>query len=237
MKKYLLPIIVFLALVVLPSFVLAQGGCDPYSDPNCDIFGTSGSTTGLGGLIVKIHSLLNSIIPLLVALGVVYFVWGVVNYVIADDEEAKKGGRDRIVSGVIGLAVIVSLWGLVGIVVKTFNLSGNVAPSLASITGNQATCSLDGSPKFQDVLCYFTRIINSSIIPLFFAVATAAFVWGSVKFFLIDADEEAKREQGRQFMMWGIIALAVMLSVWGLVGILGSTFNIQRSVLPTASPN
>lgn len=235
MKKYFLPIIVFLTLVVLPSFVLATGGCPP-EDPFCTE-GLGSSATELGGLIVKIHDLLNSVIPLLVALGIFYFVWGVVNYVIADDEEAKKSGRDRIVSGVIGLAVIVSLWGLVDIVVNTFDLDGVLAPSLAPITGDQATCSLAGSPKFQDVLCYFTGIINNSIIPLMFAVATVAFVWGSIKFFLIDADEEAKREQGRQFMMWGIIALAVMISVWGLVGILGSTFNIQRSVLPTSSPN
>lgn len=37
-------------------------------------------------------------------------------------------------------------------------------------------------------------------------------------------------------MIWGIIALAVMLSVWGLVGILGSTFNIGTSVLPQVTP-
>lgn len=237
MKKYFLPIIILLLLVVVPTFVLAQGGCGP-EDPFCTE-GTGSGSTGLGGLIVEIHSLLNSIIPLLVALGVVYFVWGVVMYVIADDEEAKKSGKDRIVFGIIGLAVIVSLWGLVNILVNTFDLGGVPAPTLTPITGTgSTTCtSLAGNPKLQDLLCYFTTIINNSIIPLLFAVATVAFVWGSIKFFIIDADEEAKREQGRQFMMWGIIALAVMLSVWGLVGILTSTFGVGSSVLPTVKPN
>jgi len=46
----------------------------------------------------------------LLALGVVYFVWGVVTYVIASDEEAKKTGRDRIIYGIIGLAVIIGVW-------------------------------------------------------------------------------------------------------------------------------
>lgn len=235
MKKYFLRAFIVLSTVVMPTLVAAQGGCGA-DDPFCS-GGTSGGATGLSGIIVQIHGFLNSIIPILVALGVVYFVWGVVNYVIADSEEAKQGGRDRIIWGIIGLAVIVSMWGLVNIVVKTFDLDNNIAPSLAPLTGDSANCSLSGSPKFQDVLCYFTKIINDSIIPLMFAVATAAFVWGSVKFFLIDVDEEAKREQGRQFMMWGIIALAVMLSVWGLVGILGDTFGFSTNVLPQVSPN
>ncbi|HEV7702496.1 MAG TPA: hypothetical protein VGO63_03605, partial [Candidatus Paceibacterota bacterium] len=71
-------------------------------------------------LLNTIHGILNSIIPLLVTLGVVYFVWGVVQYVIADAEEAKKTGKNRIIYGIIGLAVIVSLWGLVNILVTTF---------------------------------------------------------------------------------------------------------------------
>jgi hypothetical protein len=62
------------------------------------------------------------------------------------------------------------------------------------------------------------------------------FVWGVVKFFIINSDEEAKREQGKQYMIWGIIALAVMLSVWGLVGILETTFGIKTSIFPQVCP-
>ena len=82
----------------------------------------------LGDFIFKIHSLLNFVIPLLIALGVVYFVWGVVTYMIGSDEEAKKKGKDKIIFGIIGLAVIVGLWGLVYMVVNTFELDA-VAPA------------------------------------------------------------------------------------------------------------
>lgn len=190
----------------------------------------------IGNLITTIQGILNSIIPLLVALGVVYFVWGVVQYVIGDSEEAKKKGRDRIIYGLIGFTVIIGFWGLVNILVKTFGLENSAAPSLAPLTGPEATCSLAGSPKFQDLLCYITGIINNSIIPLIFALATVMFIWGVVNFFIINADEEAKRSQGKQFMIWGIVALTVMLTVWGLVGILGSSFGIKRSVLPQVVP-
>lgn len=86
---------------------------------------TGGTITTIQGLLCKFAEILNAIIPVLIALGVVYFVWGVISYVIGSDEEAKKKGRDRIIYGIIGLAVIIGVWGLVGILNKTFGL-GNV---------------------------------------------------------------------------------------------------------------
>jgi len=178
-------------------------------------------------IITTIHQLLNASIPVIVTLGVVYFVWGVVQFVIADSDEAKKIGKDRIIYGVIGLAVIVSLWGLVAILMNTFGLGATTAPALPS----GGSCS-PSFKVFKGLVGYVTCIIGKSIIPLIFALAIAAFVWGVVNFFIIGADEEAKRSQGKQFMIWGIIALAVMLSVWGLVKILGDTFHLNTSIIP-----
>ncbi|MBI5139710.1 hypothetical protein HZA26_03835 [Candidatus Nomurabacteria bacterium] len=84
---------------------------------------SGGNVTTIQGLLCKIAEILNAIIPVLIALGVLYFVWGVVSYVIASDEEAKAAGKNRIIYGIIGLAVIISVWGLVAILRNTFGLS------------------------------------------------------------------------------------------------------------------
>ena len=39
-----------------------------------------------------------------------------------ESEEAKSTGRDRIIFGIIGLAVIIGVWGLVAILRNTFDL-------------------------------------------------------------------------------------------------------------------
>ncbi|MCE9585039.1 pilin [Candidatus Nomurabacteria bacterium] len=106
-----------LGLVVSPMFAFAQ-------TTNCNAVAL-GQLGTLDALLCKIGSLLNSIVPVLIALGVVYFIWGVVSYVISDDEEAKKAGKDRMIYGIIGLAVIVSVWGLVSILKNTFGLGGS----------------------------------------------------------------------------------------------------------------
>ncbi len=84
---------------------------------------TGGQITTIQSLICKFNEILSSLLPLLIALGVVYFVWGVISFVIASDEEAKTTGRDRMIYGIIGLAVIIGLWGLVRIVTNTFGLN------------------------------------------------------------------------------------------------------------------
>lgn len=243
-----------ISLVLMVAFPLtpvqAQGACSGSPATNATDCEEQGGTwlqsatavgctslAGIGNIICKAHQILNSIIPVLVAFGVVYIVWGIVQYVIAGGDEAKKKGRDTIIYGIIGLAVIVGLWGLVNIIVTTFGVGGVSAPSLQPLTGTSSTCSLAGNPKFQDFLCYITRIINNSVIPLIFALAVASFVWGVVQF-VINSNEEAKKEKGRQFILWGVIALAVMLSVWGLVGILRTTFNLDTggSFLPQVHP-
>jgi len=59
-------------------------------------------------------------------------------------------------------------------------------------------------------------------------VATLVFFWGLVKF-IINTGSGSEAEQAKGIMFWGIIALFVMFSVWGLVRLLQSTFQLNNS--------
>ncbi len=69
-------------------------------------------------------------------------------------------------------------------------------------------------------------LFNLVVIPVIFALAFAAFVWGAVDYLFIHGGDETKREEGRKFMFWGIIGLIVLFSVWGFVNIMLSTLGI-----------
>src|SRR3989338_10489800 len=113
MKKKLIALSGYV-LGLAPMVALAQNtGCANVANRELGTFSY---------IICKIGDILDLIIPILIVLGVLYFVWGVVQYVIADDEEAKASGKNRMIYGIIGLVVIVAMWGLVGIVKRTFDL-------------------------------------------------------------------------------------------------------------------
>ena len=57
------------------------------------------------------------------------------------------------------------------------------------------------------------------------------FLWGVSKFVGAGGDESSRTE-GRQMMIHGIIALFVMVSVWGLVQIIVDTFSITEKAAP-----
>ena len=63
------------------------------------------------------------------------------------------------------------------------------------------------------------------------SLAVVSFVYGIIQYFLYP-DNEEKRKAGKQFMFWGIVTLFVMVSIWGLVGILSNTFLNGKPVMP-----
>lgn len=129
MKKKLI-VLSGLVLGFGPLVALAQIGQAGVSSNNCNY----GRVTGnLFGLICRVGEFLNAVVPVLIALGVVYFVWGVITYVVSDDEEAKAKGKDRIIYGIIGLAVIIGLWGLVALLRNTFDLNNTQNLSLPTV--------------------------------------------------------------------------------------------------------
>lgn len=112
--------VLFGVLLVAPLAVFAAAG-----DVGYTVSCAEQNKGTIGFIVCKIGALLNLVIPVLIALGVVYFVWGVITYVISKEEEAKKAGRNRMIYGIIGLAVIVAAWGLVTILTTTFGIQQN----------------------------------------------------------------------------------------------------------------
>lgn len=72
-------------------------------------------------LITTITDIIGMIVPLLLAIGLVVFMWGLITYLMkAGDEEGQKGARSLMIYGIIILFVMVSVWGLVNILAGTF---------------------------------------------------------------------------------------------------------------------
>ena len=124
-------------LIALFSFVLGFAPLASFAQQYGQASGCANVTQGtIQHVICIAGNILDTLIPILIVLGIVYFVYGVVTYVIAKDEEMKKRGKDKIIYGIIGLVVIVAMWGLVGIITKTFGLSGTTNVTIPTLPIN-----------------------------------------------------------------------------------------------------
>ncbi|MDE1925385.1 MAG: hypothetical protein KGH79_04405 [Patescibacteria group bacterium] len=73
-------------------------------------------------------------------------------------------------------------------------------------------------------------VLSTIVVPVIFTLAFIVFIWGVVKYFFLHGGEETQREEGRKFILWGIIGMVILFAVWTIVGILLSTLGIA----PTA---
>ncbi len=114
MKKYTL---VGLGLLALPFFANAQATVQT--------------------LLQLVGTVLNSLVPLAIGLAVVIFLFGVIKYVTAgDSEDGRKNGRQLMLWGIIGLFVMVSVWGLVLVLNSTTGIGQGgtgTAPTLPPV--------------------------------------------------------------------------------------------------------
>ena len=72
----------------------------------------------LTDVISKFIGLINQIIPVLLALAMVFFMWSAVNY-IRQSGEGGAEARSNLFWGVIALFVLFTVWGLVNVLCLT----------------------------------------------------------------------------------------------------------------------
>ncbi len=80
----------------------------------------------VNGLINTFKGILGAVIPFFMILATVIFLWGVIQYITAGGEEEKiKSGRTYMLWGIIGLFVMVAVWGLVNVIATTTGIGTN----------------------------------------------------------------------------------------------------------------
>ncbi len=110
MKKLL----IVLGAMILPATTFAAG--------------VYHGSSGLYGFISWINGLFYPIYLLIISISVITIVFYVFKYAVAGGEDDKSKAKTHIIWGVIGLFVMVSIWGLVSILRHTFDLGNGSTP-------------------------------------------------------------------------------------------------------------
>ena len=111
-------------IVYIFSFILLVGIAFPIA------FANAQAPTTFVGVVNLIRSLINSAVPPLIAIAVFLFMFGLLRYVTAGDDEQKvKQGRSFIIYGIIGIFIMLSVWGLVNVLLNSVRLNNSTLPN------------------------------------------------------------------------------------------------------------
>jgi uncharacterized membrane protein YidH (DUF202 family) len=97
-----------------------------------------------------------------------------------------------------------------------------------------AAPAFSGSPLEAALL--FVEEIFGFLVPFFILLAGVLFMWGLVKY-VANASDEAAKESAKTLMIWGMVAIFVMVSFWGIIGFFSQTLGLSESVIVVAPPS
>jgi hypothetical protein len=99
---------------------------------------------------------------------------------------------------------------------KIFTSLGIISLSLPLIASAQDATG--GLTSIGSLVRTFTTSVVQAVGILMLTIAVVAFFYGIVRYIWgIREGEAAKIQEGGRFMTWGLIALFVMFSVWGII--------------------
>jgi len=101
-----------------------------------------------------------------------------------------------------------------GAVIAT--VSALVIPAIAFAATNQ---------KLSDVITTIVGYLSDALF-LLMAIAVVAFVWQVIRYFILPNED---RKNAGLYVMYSLIGFFVILSLWGIVNILGNTFGIGNA--------
>ncbi|MBP6974927.1 MAG: hypothetical protein KBB54_03235 [Candidatus Pacebacteria bacterium] len=83
-----------------------------------------------GSLVALFIGMIKTLVPLIVGLTLLYFMWGIFQLVVSNSEDSRKEAVGVITYGVVSLFVMISIWGLVSILTSTFFGGSLIIPQL-----------------------------------------------------------------------------------------------------------
>lgn len=72
----------------------------------------------------------------------------------------------------------------------------------------------------------FETYIVDPVLLILFAGGFFFFVYGLVEF-LITMNQGGEKNEGKEHMIWGVVGMLIMVSVYGIISLLDNTFDLQ----------
>jgi hypothetical protein len=123
MKKYALVVPLLVVSLATPALSFAALG-------------------GLKNLLVTIRTLLNGVIPIVFGLALVYFFWGMAQFILhAGEPKTHEEGKSKMIWGIIALFVMVSIYGILNWISSTTGIGIQSSLNGSSSGGAASGCS------------------------------------------------------------------------------------------------
>lgn len=89
----------------------------------------------LNTFLINVNKLIiNPLIGFLFALAVAYFLYGMFEFIMnSTNDEKKTTGKSHMIWGIVGITIMMGVWGILNIIIDTFNIT-YIDPEQGTVT-------------------------------------------------------------------------------------------------------
>ena len=188
---------------------------------------TISSTSTASDIVATGLFYIKRLMVLAIAAAVLMFVYALVKYISSDEEINKSKSKHLILNTIIALVAASSLWGIIAIIQNTIGGTGtltNSGSALLTSCPTQANAFTTVTQTIRFVTCF----IAGKLFPFVIALAVLYYVFTAFQL-VQNAENESKRKQYQESLFWGVIFIAVMVSIWALVALVTNTIGTSGS--------
>ncbi len=122
--------VLLLTVVVPPSVAFAGHPCgdsEEFTNAGYNHDCGQGGGGDIAGFLAKVQGIVSSVVPFIIGLAVFVVIWGILTYITqASNEEKREEAKKYILWGVVGVFMMLSVWGFVNILLNTFQLDNQI---------------------------------------------------------------------------------------------------------------
>lgn len=199
-------IIVISSIGFLPKFVFAQTE---------------------GNFIVKFFDFLDGFIsglfPVMVAIAILAVGYTIIKYLASNDIAERGIYKAGIINSVIGLFVIMTLFGIVRLMAQNLGIT-EIGQSITTVNPDGISPGSASISGFRNYVLIVAKFLSTRVIPIVTAIAVLVFM-GNTAIAMTKTDSEEERKNIKAYLQWGVFAIFLIFVLFGIIGLItGSLF-------------
>ncbi len=112
------------------------------------------------------------------------------------------------------------------------NMKKTLASASALLFALPLAASAQSLQPLANLIGAIGRLVGA-LVPILITLALVVFFWGLVRY-LMSAGGKGGHDKGKQLMIWGLVSLFVMVSVWGIVRLAQDALGINPNASATS---
>lgn len=177
--------------------------------------------------VAFLERILSMLFPIMVAAAILAVGWNLVRYLSSKtltDQNIYKAG---ILNSVLGLFIIFITVGLIHVLARSVGVNVGATAGIADDSG----LGMGKPGSFRYIALTAAKFLSARVVPIMIACAIL-FFFGNIVISMTKSNVEEERTKLNQYLKWGILALFLILTLFGVVGLFTGSFFGIGAIIP-----